>query len=100
MTTTEERIKRQEKLIDSLQIEFQSKLDSNIASLDEIKDASSVLQAAIDGLVALKTLAQAEVEMTTRDAAYAEFQQNVREGSNHEPIRRSDRAHYAERSAH
>jgi len=80
MTMYEEKIKRQEKLVDSLQIEFQSKLDSNIASLDEIKGMSSILQAAIDGLVALKTLAQTEAEMMSRDAAYAEFQAKRQRG--------------------
>jgi len=78
MTTIEDKIKSQEKLVDRLQ----SKLDfAPGATLPhEIKDVAVALQAAIDGLVALKTLAQTEAEMMSRDAAYAEFQAKRQRG--------------------
>jgi len=63
MTTTEDKIKSQEKLVDRLQSKLDRALD--LADSHEIKEETIALQAAIDGLVALKTLAQSD---------YAEFE--------------------------
>jgi len=74
----DDRIQLQLKLID----ELQQTIDGSLANMSacNAKDAMIALQAAIDGLVALKKLAQSEAELTARDSAYAEFQAKRQRG--------------------
>ncbi|MBD2076307.1 hypothetical protein H6F86_20970 [Phormidium sp. FACHB-592] len=67
-----EQLQKQNKLVDKLQGHLAFAIDDGTA--EQVKDLAFALEAAINGLTALKTLAVNDEEMATRDKAYAEFE--------------------------